>query len=404
LTTTYVSATSLTASIPAASLNAAATLSLSVTSPAPGGGTSSALSFVVDNPGPAITSITPSSTIIPASDTPIVVSGTGFVSGASVVNLGGTPLTTTYGSGTLGATLPASSLGVAGTLSITVVNPSPGGGTSNVSFFTADDPAPTLTGLSTNVIYAGSSATSVTLTGTGFVAASSVSINGTTVASTFNSATSLTTTVSAAQVAAPTTLTFSVTNPAPGGGTSGTQTITVSCNTAGVNIVLNALNTTTTETLDLTSGAPTAYRITTSGAFNGNPDECTSQDEDTSSKEPYEGFVVMNATAQSATLEAWAVCNATDDGYLMFYANQSSVPSSQTALEACTGIISEGLDGSGGFNSKSPGSSDYCPGLTAANGGGLTLPACGVAVVLIQAWSTTNKSYTPPTTLAVDLE
>jgi len=404
LATTYVSSTSLTSTIPAADLTAAATLSLSVTSPAPGGGTSGSLSFVVDNPGPAITSITPSSTIIPASATPIVVAGTGFVSGASIVNLGGAPLATTYGSGTLGATIPATSLTAAGTLSITVVNPPPGGGSSSVSYFTADDPAPTLTGLSTNAIYAGSGATAVTLTGTGFVAASVVSINGSTVSSTFNSATSLGTTVPASLLATPTTLTFTVTNPAPGGGTSGTQTITVSCNTTGVAIVLGALNATTTETLDLTSGAATAYRITTSQYFGSSPDECSNQKEDTSAKEPYEGFVVMNATAQSATLEAWAVCNETDDGYLMFFANQSTVPSTQSALEACTGIISEGLDGSGGYNSKSPGASDFCPGLTKTNGGGLTLPACGVAVVLIQAWSTTNSSYTPPTTLAVDLE
>ena len=142
LATTYVSSTSLTSTIPAANLTAAATLSLSVTSPAPGGGTSASLSFVVDNPGPTITSITPPSTIIPASATPIVVAGTGFVSGASVVNLGGTPLATTYGSGTLGATIPATSLAAAGTLSITVVNPPPGGGSSSVSYFTADDPVP----------------------------------------------------------------------------------------------------------------------------------------------------------------------------------------------------------------------------------------------------------------------
>jgi hypothetical protein len=401
LTTTFVSATSLTSTIPAANLTAAATLMLSVASPAPGGGTSGSLAFVVDNPGPAIASLAPSSTVVPASDTPITVTGTGFVSGVSVVNLGATALATSYGNGTLGATIPAASLGTATTLSITVVNPAPGGGTSNAAFFTANNPAPTLTALSTNAIFAGSAATQVTLTGTNFVAGSIVKINGTTVASTINGATSITTPVSAALLATPTTLNFTVTNLAPGGGTSGTQSITVSCNTAGADIVLSALNTTTTETLNL--GTPTAYRITTSEYFGAQPDTCPAQEEDTSATEPYRGYVVMNATAQTATLEAWAVCGTTDDGYLTFY-SQSTVPTTQTNLESCKGVISEGLDGSGGFNSKSPGTSKYCPGLTKANGAGLSLPACGVAVVLLQAWSTTNTKYTPPTTLAVDLE
>jgi hypothetical protein len=357
---------------------------------------------VVDNPGPAIASIAPSSTIIPSADTPITVTGTGFVSGVSVVNLGGAPLATTYGSGSVGATIPAASLATAATLSITVVNPSPGGGTSNVAFFTADDPAPTLTALSTNAIFAGSAATPVTLTGTGFVAASVVKINGTTVTGTVNGATSITTTVAAAKLATPTTLNFTVTNPAPGGGTSATQSIVVSCNTAGADIVLSALNQATNETLNLASG-PTAYRITTSEYFGSDPDTCPAQEEDTSATEPYRAYVVMNATAQTATLEAWAVCGTTDDGYLTFY-SQSTVPTTQSGLESCTGVISEGIDGSGGFNSKSPGTSKYCPGLTKANGAGLSLPACGVAVVLLQAWSTTNTKYTPPTTLAVDLE
>ncbi len=399
LTTSYVSPTSLTATIPAANLTAATTLTLAVSSPAPGGGTSGDLSFVVDNPGPAIASITPPSTIIPSVDTPITVAGTGFVSGVSVVNLGGSPLATTYGTGTVGATIPAASLASAGTLSITVVNPAPGGGTSNVAFFTANDPAPTLTALSTNAIFAGAPATPVTLTGTNFVAASVVKINGTTVTSTFNSATSLTTTVAAAKLATPTALNFTVTNPAPGGGTSGTQTITVSCNTAGANIVLTALNTTTTETLNFTS-APTAYRITRSESSY----VCPSVD-DTAGTEPYVGYVVINDTAQAATLEAWAVCGSTDDGFLTFY-SRSTVPSTQAELEACTSAVSEGASGAGGYNSKSPGTSSFCPGLTKANGGGISLPACGVAVVLIQPYDKAGAStlYTPPTTLAVDLE
>jgi hypothetical protein len=50
-TTTYLSSTQLTASIPASDIAAAGTASISVFNPAPGGGTSNSQSFVVNNPG-----------------------------------------------------------------------------------------------------------------------------------------------------------------------------------------------------------------------------------------------------------------------------------------------------------------------------------------------------------------
>ena len=62
------------------------------------------------------------------------VNGTGFVS-ASVVNWNGTPLATTFVSGSqLTATVPASDIAKASTASVTVVSPRPGGGTSSVLF------------------------------------------------------------------------------------------------------------------------------------------------------------------------------------------------------------------------------------------------------------------------------
>jgi hypothetical protein len=63
------------------------------------------------------------------------VSGTGFISGATI-NFNGTPLTTTLVDNEhLTAQVPASSVASAGTASITVMNPSPGGGSSNVVYF-----------------------------------------------------------------------------------------------------------------------------------------------------------------------------------------------------------------------------------------------------------------------------
>ena len=66
----------------------------------------------------------------------LTVNGTGFVSN-SVVNWNGTALATQFVSGSqLTATVPAADIATASTGWVTVVNPAPGGGTSNTAFFT----------------------------------------------------------------------------------------------------------------------------------------------------------------------------------------------------------------------------------------------------------------------------
>jgi hypothetical protein len=65
----------------------------------------------------------------------LTVNGSGFVS-SSVVNWNGGPLTTTFINGSqLIAAVPSADIAKAGTASVTAVNPGPGGGTSNVTFF-----------------------------------------------------------------------------------------------------------------------------------------------------------------------------------------------------------------------------------------------------------------------------
>jgi len=65
----------------------------------------------------------------------LTVNGTGFVSG-SVVNWNGSTRVTKFVSGSqLTASILASDIAASGTSSVAVVNPTPGGGTSNVSFF-----------------------------------------------------------------------------------------------------------------------------------------------------------------------------------------------------------------------------------------------------------------------------
>ncbi|MGB6264190.1 MAG: FG-GAP-like repeat-containing protein [Candidatus Acidiferrales bacterium] len=72
------------------------------------------------------------------------VSGTGFVSGATIdFNRG--PLTTTFvDSDHLSATVPAADVASAGTAAVTVVNPAPAGGSSNVVYFQVAVPESTV--------------------------------------------------------------------------------------------------------------------------------------------------------------------------------------------------------------------------------------------------------------------
>ena len=136
LTTTFVSATEVTAIVPAARIAKAGTFAITVTNPAPGGGTSAAVNFVVNNPAPTLTSILPNSATHGGAAFTLKATGTGYVSG-SAIRWNGTNLVTTYVNSTsLTATVPASDIATAGTASVTVFNAAPGGGTSKASTFT----------------------------------------------------------------------------------------------------------------------------------------------------------------------------------------------------------------------------------------------------------------------------
>lgn len=104
-----------------------------------------AVIVTVTNPIPTITSISPASKNVGDGAFTMTVNGTNFVSG-SVVWFNGSSRTTTYVSATqLTATIPASDMTAAGTFNITVVNPTPGGGTSNAQAFTVTTAFPTAT-------------------------------------------------------------------------------------------------------------------------------------------------------------------------------------------------------------------------------------------------------------------
>src|SRR5262249_54094092 len=97
-TTTFVSATQLTASILAADIATAGTKPVTVTNPAPGGGTSTqTVNVTVSTPNslPTTTTLSPTSTLVGGAGFTLTVNGTGFVSGHSTVFFNGTSETTT---------------------------------------------------------------------------------------------------------------------------------------------------------------------------------------------------------------------------------------------------------------------------------------------------------------------
>lgn len=93
----------------------------------------------VPNPVPSITSITPTSATAGGAGVTIMVNGEGFVS-SSTVNWNGSSRATTVSGTQLTAAITAADIATAGAAQITVVNPAPGGGTSNPASFTINGP------------------------------------------------------------------------------------------------------------------------------------------------------------------------------------------------------------------------------------------------------------------------
>jgi uncharacterized protein len=218
LATTPVSASELTATVTASEVAAAGTASVTVVNP---GGVSAPATFTVnaDNLDPTISLLSPSSVPAGSAQLTLTVTGSNFVPG-SLVEWNGGSLATTYVSDTeLTAVVPASDLANAGTASVAVNNPTPGGGLSGSLTFTigAANPVPSIFSLSPASITAGQAAFTLSVNGSNFVPGATVNWNGSALATTVVSAFQLTATVPAANVVAAGTASVTVTNPSPGG-------------------------------------------------------------------------------------------------------------------------------------------------------------------------------------------
>ncbi len=262
LTTTYVSATQLTAAVPASLIAAAGTVNVTVTT---SGGTSSAAAFTINaaTPGaPTITGLSPSSATAGGAAFTLTVNGTNFVSGATV-QWGSTSLVTTYLSATqLTAAVPASLIATSGSASLTVTT---SGGTSSGATFTITQPAPTITSLSPSSATAGGAAFTLTISGTNFTSGATAQWGTTVLVTTYVSAAQLTTTVPASLIATAGTANVTVTT---SGGTSSGATFTINpAQTTPVSFTLSG--TAVTIVPGASAGNTSTITVAPAGGFTG---------------------------------------------------------------------------------------------------------------------------------------
>lgn len=198
LTSMYISATTINAEVPAALLTTAGAANVTVTNPLPGGGVSNAAVFTITaapNPVPTFTSMSPNTATAGSPNLPVTFTGTNFVPGAQVF-FGATPLTTTFvNATTVTATVPSTLLTTAGTTTVNIVNPTPGGGTSNNQTFTitaAPNPAPVITLLTPSSVVAGSGGLLLSVMGSNFTPLTMILVNGLSLPVTFVSASNVT--------------------------------------------------------------------------------------------------------------------------------------------------------------------------------------------------------------------
>ncbi len=226
ISSTYLSSSQLQVTVPAVTLSTIGTHTFVITNPIPGGGTSAGASLAVAYPAPTVASLSPASVVMGAAGFTITVTGSGFQP-VSTVQWNGKALSTSYVSGTsLTATVPAADLVAGGNATVSIVTPSPGGGTATATF-AVDYPMPTLTRISPTSVQNGSASLVITATGSGFVATSTINWNGVPLSTTHVSTTRMTAVVPAGDFTAASSATVTAVTPAPGGGTTRAVTFSV---------------------------------------------------------------------------------------------------------------------------------------------------------------------------------
>ncbi len=193
LSTTFSSATQLTAKVTAAQIAAPGDVSIRVMKP--DSTTSGTLTLTVTGSSFKLSSISPPAVTAGSASFTLTATGVGFISGAAIT-LNDAALATSFDSATqLHGTVPASAVATAGTVTLGVTNPDKT--TSNTLLLTVtpvpQGPVPTLVSIDPHTAPAGIvTPLDLTATGTNFVSGSQVRWNGIAMTTTFVSATQLT--------------------------------------------------------------------------------------------------------------------------------------------------------------------------------------------------------------------
>lgn len=183
------------------------------------------------NPAPTITTLSPTSTTAGGAGFTLTVFGSNFESSSVMRWNGSNRLTALVSSTQLTAQISASDIAATGTAAVTVFNPAPGGGTSNASNFAINtspiNPTPSINSLDPTCTPVGGQAFTLTVAGLNFVPSSVVRWNGSDRATAFNNGSLVTAQIPASDMAAAGIAAVTVFNPAPGGGSSNTATLTM---------------------------------------------------------------------------------------------------------------------------------------------------------------------------------
>lgn len=227
--TIYVSTRELRVLLDFPDLQTVGVRQVAVFTPAPGGGLSRVLPLFVaprTYPMPGIGTVSPMALSTTGGATVVEITGSGFVP-QSVVTINNLAReSVTYVSATaLRFTLTSAEVAAGGAYVVRVVNPFPGGGTSNAVTINVTAPLPVVSALGESSTTAGQTQYDVHISGSGFVPSSTVRVNGEARATTFSSTSALRARLTEQDLRAAGSLRLTVFTPPPGGGTSAELTL-----------------------------------------------------------------------------------------------------------------------------------------------------------------------------------
>lgn len=211
---------------------------------------------------PTLSFISPLSVSEGSGEVNITVIGSDFHTDSKVRRNGVDRPTTYISPGELRVQLSASDTSSAGTCSITVYQPAPGGGTSSAQTFTVTEistnPEPILLDIEPETALVGGPGFTLTATGYGFIPESKIRWNGTDRVTSYKSAMELEAQITAEDVASLGEAQVTVFNPSPGGGTSTSKIFTIS----STNPIPSLLDISPDS---ITAGYPSSFSLTVSG-------------------------------------------------------------------------------------------------------------------------------------------